>query len=113
MTQIEALLLSVLIESVVLALLLSRQSMPMHKLICITALPTLLTHPFLWALSSFVPKFATYFSWIVALEAIVIGVEAIVLLSLIEASLIFCVLLSFLANSASTLFGLWLWRFVL
>ena len=108
MTQVAALLASVAIEAIVIVTWLRKDVTTHARLVAISIVPTLLTHPLMWMASRyFVTKFPLYIA-IVALELMVIATEGVILRMLIDKSWARCLLISLVANFTSAFFG-WLW----
>ena len=96
--QLQALLISIISEAFVIGILLYRSVKPFKKLFIAALVPTLLVHPFLWTLSSSIPYFFTYSTWVILLESIVVLVEALILSVLLQRKFRLCVALSLLAT---------------
>ncbi len=112
MIEIEALLLSCLVEAPV-AYVVTRAarcwpSRGSPHVALAAAAATAITHPQLWAAALWAyPRFA-YWPSVIALEAIVVLAEGVLIAWMADLRIDRAMLVSLLANSASCLFGLWL-----
>ncbi len=117
MLQLIALCLSLLFEIPLILLLLKgsrfMQSLTFFQRVLWAAVPTLITHPFLWMASARWFSFIAYGPRILLLESGVVLLESVLLRLLFRLPIIKALLVSLLVNTVSTLLGLLLWRLIL
>lgn len=113
LSQIAALGLTLAVEAPLVTVVAYWRGIRWQRGLAAGLLASCLTHPFAWKLSWWASTlFATphYFRWFVAIEAAVCLVEALVFRRILHTSWAWSVGLSVVANAASSLLGVLLWR---
>ncbi len=105
MSQFAALLLTITIEAPVVITALNGRVRPFSKLLVFAIVPTLITHPMLWAAMVNKPTMIPYHAGVVIAEALVIMAEAYILRLMSKLSFSFCIVISLIANAASAMIG--------
>jgi len=107
MDQLSALAVSIAVEGAIAALLLARLGRAkVLRGIASAAVATLLTHPLAWWSIKALEPFAGYWTAVVSVEVLVCLAEAIAYRLLVPLSWPAAVVVSLVANAASTLVGL-------
>lgn len=113
MQQWHALLLSVAVEcfAVLVALIFLRRvkGEARWRVIIAIAAATLLTHPIAWQINLLTRDIASFAPRVLCIEALVVVVEAALLMWASARKRSECLLLAGFANTASFLFGLWIY----
>lgn len=89
------------------------QKLNWRQRILYAAVPTMSTHPLLWVASTHWLVFLPYYPRILLLEGAVVLVEGVLVALLFHCRFMRALLISLVANTASTLFGFLLWRLIL
>jgi uncharacterized membrane protein len=112
MSQLTALAVTLAIECPLVfgSMVRRRRDLAWTKLLSISVLPSCITHPWLWMATSLLPSSIDYYWGIFGLEFLVVVAEGYFLKFLFKRSLTYGLLISFIANGASVLVGLWMWR---
>jgi hypothetical protein len=111
MAQLTALILTLIIEGPLVYLGLFRREKCLARLLALSVIPTLITHPFLWIASRNVPPFIPHYWGILGLELAVVVAEGFLLATLGQQRFFYCMVVSLVANAASMLIGIWLWQY--
>jgi len=110
MSQLHAMLLTLAIETPLVVICMHRHNFIFDLIFA--AIPSLLTHPVLWYLTLHELQFLSYITRVSVLELAVVFIEAMIIGILFKRKFIFCLGISFMANSMSALIGICFWRYL-
>ena len=112
MLQLKCYIITLLIETPLILLMLKKRIATTALPLITAMIPSLITHPILWHATQKLPNNIPYSMGILALEILVTLIETWIIFKLFRPTLFKALKTSTVANTTSTLLGIWLWKFL-